>query len=109
VGEHLRAIDLKTFAELDRGVGDRLFRMRLAFDWRQFSRVLAAWIEQIEGRHRDPGRFALQLILQHRFIGEMQRHPAALEFDLLDPALAGWPLADRRRQRRFDALGLGTP
>jgi hypothetical protein len=35
--EHLLAVDLETFAELDIGVGDRLLEQRLAIDQRQLS------------------------------------------------------------------------
>ena len=37
VGEHLAAVDLEAFAELDVGAGDDLLQLRLALDQRQLS------------------------------------------------------------------------
>jgi hypothetical protein len=69
VREHLFAVDIKTFAELNRGLLDQLFQMRLALDQRQFSHILAVEIEQIESDHDEPVRRAAQFVLQHGKVG----------------------------------------
>jgi hypothetical protein len=63
--EHLAAVDLKTFAELDRGLGDQPFQMCFALDQWQLSQIVYVEIEQIESDHCDLGRFPLEFVLQH--------------------------------------------
>jgi hypothetical protein len=66
VREHLFAIDLKTFAELDGRLLNQLFQMSLALDQRQFSQILmTVEIKQIESDHDEPVGLAAQLVLQH--------------------------------------------
>lgn len=65
VREHLFAVDLKTFAELDGCLLDQLFQVRLALEEWQLPQILAVEIEQIEGDHDEPVGLAAQLVLQH--------------------------------------------
>lgn len=50
---HLFAVDLEAVAELNTGIGDQLFELRLALDQRQPSQVLSVEIEQIERDQHD--------------------------------------------------------
>ena len=67
---HLPAVDLETVAELDRRAFDNLSEFSLACQQRQLFQVMPIQIKQIEGDQHDPGRSALQLVLQHREITE---------------------------------------
>ena len=67
--EHLAALDLEAFAELDVGAVDDLLQFGLALDQRQLPKIAAVQIEQIERDQHDLGRLALELVLQHREIG----------------------------------------
>ena len=60
---HLAAVDLEAFAKLDRGLGDQLLQMRFAIDQRQFLKIVAIKVEQVESHHHDLGRLTLQLVL----------------------------------------------
>ena len=69
VREHLAALDLEAFAELDVGAIDDLLELGFALDQRQLPQIAAIQIEQIERDQHDLGRLALELVLQHREIG----------------------------------------
>jgi hypothetical protein len=69
VDEHLAAVDLETFAELDVGAADDLLQFGLALSERQLSEVAAVQIEQVERDQDDARGFALEFVLQHREIG----------------------------------------
>jgi hypothetical protein len=43
----------------------------------------------------------------HRFVGEVDLHPVAIELDFMDPSLAGRHAVDRGRQGRLDEAGEG--
>src|SRR3569833_3071533 len=73
VGEHLAAVDLEAFAELDVGPVDQLLEMRLALEQRHLPKVVAIEIEQIEGHQHDLVRAAFQLVLEHGEIGRAIR------------------------------------
>ena len=63
--EHLRAVDLEAFAELNVRIRNELLEMGLALDQRQFSQITAVEIEQVEGHQYDLGGTPLQFILQY--------------------------------------------
>ena len=69
VREHLLAVDLEAFAELDVGAGDDLLQFGLAPEQRQLPEVAAVEVQQIERHQDDAGGLSLQLVLQHREIG----------------------------------------
>ena len=59
VREHLAAVDLEAFAELDVGAGDDLLQFGLALEQRQLPDIPAVQIEQVEGDQDDLGRLPL--------------------------------------------------
>jgi hypothetical protein len=62
---HFATVDLKALAELDVGAIDRLFQQHLALDQGRLPQIVAVEIEQVEGNQRDPGRLALEFVLQN--------------------------------------------
>ena len=63
--EHLLAVDLEAFAELDVGIVNDLLQTHLALDQWQLSEVIAIEIEKIETDQSDLCGLSLQLVLKN--------------------------------------------
>jgi len=64
VREHLLAVDLEGFAELDVGAGDDLLEFGLTLVERQLPQVAAVQVQEVERDKDDTRRLAFEFVLQ---------------------------------------------